>query len=110
MSWTKLDDQYFYNPKVLAAGRDARDVHLASMVYSSGQLTDGFIPANAIALLGAMAMVANAQECAARLVEVGLWEEAKGGFLIHDYADYNPPADQVRAVRKAKFAFLTART
>lgn len=102
MPWTKIDDQYFFNPKVLAAGRDARDVHLASMVYSSGQLTDGFIPTNAVPLVGAMAMVANVQECAAKLVDVGLWECVEGGYLVHDYLKYNPPSEQVRATREAR--------
>src|SRR5690606_5177208 len=37
------------------------------------------------------------QKAADLLVKVGLWEPAEGGFQIHDYLDYNPSADDVRA-------------
>lgn len=100
MPWAKLDDQYFFHPKVIAAGRDPRDVHLASVGYCAGQLTDGFIPEAALPLIGAMAMVDNVHECADRLVEVDLWERVEGGYQVHDYLDYNPSGAQVKAQRK----------
>ena len=40
MSWVKIDDQFFMHPKVIAAGRDARDLYLAALTYTAGQLTD----------------------------------------------------------------------
>jgi hypothetical protein len=47
MPWVKLDDRFFTNPKVIGAGRDARDLYLAGLCYCAAELTDGFVPANA---------------------------------------------------------------
>jgi len=35
------------------------------------------------------------------LIDVGLWEETDGGYLIHDYLDYNPSKAEVLAERQA---------
>ena len=41
MPWVKLDDHFFRHPKVIAAGRDARDLFLAGLCYySSGPTGD----------------------------------------------------------------------
>ncbi len=102
MSWVKIDDQFFMHPKVIAAGRDARDLYLAALTYTAGQLTDGFVPAGALPLIAAMAGVPDAADLAARLVDVRLWEPTVGGYNIHDYHEYNPSAGQVRATREAR--------
>lgn len=102
MAWIKLDDQFFMHPKVIAAGRDARDLYLAGLSYAAGQLTDGRLPGGALPLIAAMAGVGEAPALAERLLDVGLWEETDGGWLIHDYLEYNPSGDEVRAVRMAR--------
>jgi hypothetical protein len=102
MSWVKLDDQFFLNPKVISAGRDARDLYLAALTYTAGQLTDGYLPEGCILLVAAMAQITTAAESAKRLVDVGLWDKCKTGYTIHDYLDYNPSGDQVRAIRKER--------
>lgn len=40
----------------------------------------------------------------AHLVRLGLWEEVEGGYLIHDYDDYQPTKAQVLAEREQKQA------
>ena len=102
MAWTKLDDQFFFHPKIVMAGKDPRDLYVASLTYSGGQLTDGFIPLGALKLLGAMALVDDVAACANRLVECGLWEEADDGYVIHDYHDYNPSSAKVKEMREAR--------
>lgn len=102
MAWVKLDDGFFLNPKIVAAGRDARDMYLAGLTYSAGQLTDGFLGEGVIPLVAAMAGVSDARELVERLVELKLWEAIPGGYQIHDYHDYNPSAAKVRALRKAR--------
>ena len=99
MAWLKIDDQYFFNRKVLRAGRDARDLHLASMAYCAGQLSDGAIDSESLPLLGAMAIIPDAEASAAKLVEVGLWDIDGDGWQIHDYLDYNPTRETVTAKR-----------
>ena len=98
MSWIKLDDQFTDHPKVIAAGPLASWMYVCGLTYAGRYLTDGFIPAGQVRKL---ADVDNASELAARLVEVGLWEPAEDGYIIHDYHDYNPRADKVRAERAA---------
>jgi hypothetical protein len=38
------------------------------------------------------------------LVRVGLWEEVEGGYLVHDYDDYQPTKAEVLAEREQKQA------
>ena len=102
MAWVKIDDQFFMHPKVVAAGRDARDLYLAALTYTAAQLTDGFVPLGALPLAAAMAGVPDATDLAAVLVRVRLWETTDGGYRIHDYHDYNPTSDEVRGAREAR--------
>ena len=109
MSWVKLDDQFFSNPKVLLAGRDARDLYLAGLTFCAAQLTDGFIPDNALRMLAAQADVDDPASLAGRLVAVDLWERVEDGYQIHDWLKYNPPASEqkrkrdLNAERQARF-------
>ena len=98
MAWIKIDDQFSDHPKVIAAGPLAAWLHICGLTYCGRYLTDGLIP---LGQLRKLADVDNAIELAARLVEVGLWEETEGGFLVHDYLDYNPSAAKVKAERAA---------
>jgi hypothetical protein len=99
MAWVKLDDQFYMNPKVLAAGPHAVALHVAGMCWVGGQLTDGRIPRATLPLLLGQAGVP--QKTVARLVEVGLWETTATGWVVHDWLQWNPPAAQVRAEREA---------
>ena len=102
MAWAKIDDQFFFHPKVIEVGRDARDLYLASIVYSAGQLTDGYFPARTLPLLCAMAGITTGEASASKLLDVGLWEDQDGGYMIHDYLDYNPSAEKVHETRRAR--------
>lgn len=106
MPWFKLDDGFFDHPKVVQAGRDARDLWLAAGCYSARELTDGFIPFEVLPLLAAKAGVRNPKGLALRLVEAraqsahGMFEPREGGYLIHDYLEYNPSRAQVLEERE----------
>lgn len=102
MAWVKVDDQFFRHPKVLAAGRDARDLYLVGLCYCAQGLTDGFIPSAALRVLGAEAEIDQAQVGAEMLVGVGLWEVVEGGFAIHDYHEYQPTKEKVLETREAR--------
>jgi hypothetical protein len=102
MTWVKLDDQFFLNPKSVSAGKDGRALYLAGLCYCASQLTDGFIATKALPMIAASAGVKISQ---ARVLErFGLWEEGIGGFWVHDYLTYNPKASEVRALREKKAA------
>jgi hypothetical protein len=102
VSWVKVDDNFMYNRKVMLAGLEARMLYITSLCHSAHELTDGAIEAGLVPILGALAGVSDVDECAQKLVEVGLWEPTETGYQIHDYHDYNPPAEQVKATRKAR--------
>lgn len=96
MTWTKLDDHFLDHPKILAAGERAELLHIHGLIYANKHLTDGFVPDSALKLL-----LHNPQRGPVdRLVELGIWEVADGGYLIHDFLDWNPSRDKVLTERK----------
>lgn len=99
MTWAKLDDQFPTHPKVMRAGPEASWLFVAGLCYCAQHLTDGAIPKCSVPTL---ASVKNPKKLAARLVEVGLWEEAHDDYLVHDYLAYNPARDEVEAERDRK--------
>lgn len=104
MSWVKLDDHWMDHPKIIKAGRDARDVWLASITWCAIQLTDGELPAEILPTLCVMAgvPVANCQTFAKTLLDVCLWDAKGDGYSVHDYLDYNPSKEQTLANRIAR--------
>lgn len=98
MPWISIDDNFPDHPKVTAAGPLAAWLHVCGMAYCGRYLTDGHIPARQIPRL---ADLDDPLALAERLVEVGLWEEVEGGYLVHDYLKYNPSRAQVEAKREA---------
>ena len=98
MTWIRLDDQFADHPKVIAAGPLASWLFVCGLTYCARYLTDGFIPAGQVRRL---ADVEDVTPLVTRLVTVGLWECVDNGYRVHDYLDYQPSADQVRAERAA---------
>lgn len=100
MAWFKVDDSFPQHPKVLAIPRRHRAAAVGLWTlggtWCAAQLTDGYLGAHMVEEL------ASTQRHADLLVEVGLWEVADGGYQIHDYLDYNPSADEVRADQARK--------
>ena len=97
MTWVKLDDGFFSHPKAVAAGKDGRALYLAALCWSKRHLTDGCIPAAALAVLCAEAGVT--ARTAEVLVSVGLWQlTADDGWYIAGYHDahHNDPAEAER--------------
>lgn len=96
--WIPLDVDYFRNPKALAAGRDGRALHVASICWSGAHLTDGMIPREVVPLLlGESGARASSVD---RLVAVGLWLPCGDGYEIHDYLAHNDSRDRVEQERK----------
>ncbi len=91
--WTKLDDGFGDHPKLAALSSDAFRLHVRSMCYAGRYLTDGKVPT---------AFVASApKSLVEELVSGGLWEVVSGGWMIHDYLDFNPTREKVLAERAA---------
>ena len=99
MTWTKLDDGIFDHPRMLVAGEDAANLHVRALVWCNRHLTDGRLPAEALAVL---TRKRTAEESASALVRVGAWEtHPEGGWTVRGFHDHNPTAEEVKARRAA---------
>ncbi len=97
MTWVKLDDGFSSHPKTLAAGCEAVALLIASLCWSSRNLTDGVIPKHVLPLLLGETGVKKA--AAKRLVEVGYWHEQGEHWEINGYLERNPSRAQVEKNR-----------
>jgi hypothetical protein len=114
MPWVKLDEQFRHHPKIVQAGAVGIAMYVCGLSYAAEYLTDGFVSRQAVRTLIDLDDVIfvgmhdsdsiDPIDVAHRLVDLGLWDEAPGGFRIHDYLDYNPSKVQVMAERAVKQA------
>lgn len=95
MPWFRVEDNFHQHPKVLRAGNAAVGLWVRCGTWSAQYLTDGFIPANIAATYGRPREIR-------QLVIAHLWAENDGGFLMTDYLDYNPSAEEVKLRRKVE--------
>jgi len=103
MVWARVDDSMIDHPKFLGLSLDAIGLWTKALAYCGRHLTDGRIPRAALPLLAAVGMH-RALALAAKLVASGLWEAVGADFVVHDFTDWNPSADEVRARRAATLA------
>lgn len=97
MPWIRLDDTFTEHPKVLEVGPRAAWVHVRAISYCSVHLTDGRLTPAVARSLGATKAIAEL------LVTARLWEQdADGGFVIHDYLEYQPSKAHVEEKRRIK--------
>src|SRR5690606_32850680 len=94
MTWFKVDDSFHSHPKVLATDPAALGLWVVAGAWSSANLTGGFVPDRALPRL-----LPDGASLAKELVAAGLWKRSKGGYLFHDWTDYNPAAEEERAKR-----------
>lgn len=96
--WFKVDDSFFMNPKTAMLSDSATALWLRAGSWSAQQLTGGFIPARMLPLFR------GSEESADELCDAGLWERDldRHGYVFHDWADYQPDAEQVEALREKR--------
>lgn len=99
VSWAKFDDGMPDHPKIQACSIPARWLWVESICYSSRFNLDGVIPASWDGLK-------RKQKLISELLEQGLWEsrsaENPGSYIIHDYLDYQPSAEQFMELQEKK--------
>jgi len=98
MAWLKIESSVARNKKFVKAGPAPSWLWVCGIAYCQEGLTDGFIPKEALPYLG----VKNSAQLATHLVKAGLWDEAPGGWRVHDYLDHNRSASDVAAIRAAR--------
>lgn len=93
MPYVQLDDQIAQHPKVLRAGAEAAWLWACAIAYCNRQLTDGYVPTEALATMGAFRTPV--RKLATTLVSVGLFDQVDAGYRIHDYLAQNPDRSTV---------------
>lgn len=101
MAWFRIDEQASFHAKVLMAGNEAYGAWCRAGAWSSGHGTNGRIPR-------AVALTIAPERVWKRLVDArieaggnGLAIPTDDGWQIHDFLDWNPSADEVRAERES---------
>jgi hypothetical protein len=102
MPWFRVDDNLAFHHKVVAAGNAAIGLWVRAGALCAQQLTDGFVPDHMITALDGRRYVE-------RLVEVGLWTPAPGGYQFHEWTDRQPTKESVEAEREAARQRMNAR-
>lgn len=96
MTWVRIDDGAVHHEKLLAAGPDAVTLWLAGLCYANRLTTDGVLARGTLLALYPSETLppARVRKAAARLVEVGLWEELgpADGWRIRNYERYQREA------------------
>jgi hypothetical protein len=102
-----IDDKLPTHPKILKAGSrlgengpaHALALFLAGLAYAREQLTDGFIPDQFVV---GCPLVRRPLDVARVLADrrVSLWHKVRGGYLIHDYHDWNDKAQVLKDKRQ----------
>lgn len=95
MTWVRLDDRFTENGKVAELSDKAFRAYVAGLCYSARNLTDGHLKPSALP-----GITRGRKACLAELEDAGLiHRNGEGGYLIHDYLEYNPPAEKVKRDR-----------
>lgn len=95
MAWGKVDDGLHKSVKWRKASKPARALWVTALSWSMDELTDGFVPTHILGMLDGTKREAQS------LVDAGLWDTRKHGWVFHDWSDYQPDSASIKA-KKAK--------
>jgi hypothetical protein len=101
MTWVRLDDSMIEHPKVAALSDAALRTHLGGLCYCGRVMSDGFIPQRIGAGIAPPEILAELERPQVPN-RAPLWEKTTGGWLIHDYLDYNPSREQIEGERASR--------
>ena len=73
-------------------------LHCWSISYSDYHRTDGFVPT------GVWPALPGTPGAIKSLVTMGLWEPVAGGYMVHDYLDYNRSRADIEALERSRRA------
>lgn len=109
MAWVRIDDRYADHHKVVTVGPLGSAMQVAALCYANRNGTNGFIAvviAKKLLDLDSFGVAAGTTWTAIveQLVEARMWEPVSGGWMIHDYDEYQKAhkrkdPDEVSALR-----------
>lgn len=107
LPWVRLDTSMFDNPKFLVLFGQKRYrtvvVYIAAMAYSGKHETGGFIQREVLPLLQARSTEM------AQLVEARLMDPCQGGWVIHDWDEFQLSSDEIKGRRERAQRAASAR-
>lgn len=101
MPWVRLDDRFPSHRKVALISDRAFRLYVSALCWASENLTEGRILDRELPLV---ARVRGPKTVAKELEAAQLWDRIEGGWVIHDYLEYNPDRARVQADREANAA------
>jgi hypothetical protein len=100
MTWIRVDDHFADHPKVMALAHDRLTGlglwHVAAS-YCARYLTNGFVPSTHVRANAPVRLIN-------RMVAVGLFDPVDGGYMLHDWLNYNPSREAVKEAQAKKRA------
>ena len=93
MAWFRLDDSFYSNPKVMAAGNAAVGLWVRCAAWSAAHLTDGEIPVDVAHSFGTRKDVNS-------VTTARLWVLVDDRFVIPDWLDYQLSSVEVKERRR----------
>ena len=102
MTWVRLDDSFLDHAKFVELDAAPLRVWLRALCYCNRHATDGFVSNAVLRQLGATQRIREQLARAPAGYTSGLWDEADGGIVVHDYEDYQPTAQKRSRVSEAR--------
>lgn len=98
MTWLKKDDKFPEHRKIRRLTDAAYRLHDTALCYAAKDESDGFLEEGDI---DEMQHGKRLRKNIPALIDAGLWEVVDGGWLLHDFLDYNPSHGRQEAKRAA---------
>lgn len=95
MAYAITEYEFWGNPKVREAGKDAVLMYLAGNSYCNQFMTDGLITFAAIPIVANLAFQRDPEKAIKALVDNRLWIKDRKGYQVNDYLKYNKSKAQI---------------
>jgi hypothetical protein len=102
MNWARFDDRFPNHPKVLSLTDAEFRLHVSAICYCCDQLTDGYLADCVPSSLPKAPRAGQFLNAVVSLERSGLWERQGAGWVVHDFLDWNPSAQKVKAKKAAR--------
>ena len=100
MAWTRIDDKFYENSKILDAGALGAHLYIAGLIHCNVKRTDGFIADCFVPGIGGDAF--DSKRFAKKLVENKLWDRVEGGYQVHDFLQFNKSKEEIERLNEAR--------
>lgn len=102
MTWFKVDDRLHAHPKIADVPLRAMGLWVVSGSWAAAYETDGVVPASWVHRHQSVTGESPVTVLADELVDAGLWTTGAGGWVFHDWAQYQPTRAELEAERARK--------